>query len=121
MIILGQKEEGDLLKIIVEKKGSVVAYFGYVRDFAHGHEVKGMIVKETEKTKSVMERIEKEIREKFPVDRVILYHTIGDLKVGDLLAAVIISSVHRNEGFEACRYGIDRIKEEEPAERIEIL
>ncbi|OYT59989.1 molybdopterin converting factor [Euryarchaeota archaeon ex4484_178] len=97
MIILGQKEEGDLLKIIVEKKGSVVAYFGYVRDFAHGHEVKGMIVKETEKTKSVMERIEKELREKFSV------------------------SVHRKEGFEACRYGIDRIKEEEPAERGEIL
>jgi molybdopterin synthase catalytic subunit len=121
MILIGNATEKDLLSFLREKRGSVVAYFGYVREFAHGQKVKSMIVKETENSRAIMRMIEREIKEKFPVNDIILYHATGERKIGELLAAVIISSVHRKEGFEACRYGIDRIKEEEPLERIEIL
>ncbi len=119
MILIGRANEEELLNLMGERKGSIVAYFGYVRDFAHGNKVRGMLVEERKDSREIMKKIEKEIRAKFPVENVILYHSIGDLKVGDLLAAVLISSIHRKEGFGACRYGIDRIKELEPVRREE--
>ena len=67
-----------------------------------------------------MRDIERELKEKFDIMDVILYHSVGKLKDGELLAGVVVSSVHREDGFVACRYGIDRIKELEPVEREEI-
>ncbi len=119
MIIIGREDEEELFSRIGKKRGSVVAYFGYVREFAHGRKVRGMICGEKRESRELMEKIEKEIMEKFPVERVILYHSVGSLKIGELLAAVLVSSLHRQEAFEACRYGIDRIKELEPVKREE--
>ena len=120
MILVGKADEEELMNLIGERKGSVVSYFGYVREENEGKNVVAMKCSENEKTRYVMEKIEKEIVSKFPVERVILYHSVGNLKSGDLLAAVVVSSVHRKDGFEACRYGIDKIKELEPVVREEI-
>ena len=119
MILIGRAEEKELLEFVGEKKGSVVSYFGYVRENGEKENVRGMICREREDAREIMEWIEREIMEKFPVENVILYHSVGDVKTGGLLAAVIVSTVHREEGFEACRYGIDRIKELEPVLREE--
>ncbi len=119
MILIGRADEDELLNLIGEKKGSIVSYFGYVREESNGRIVRGMMCRKREDSHQIMERIEREIRERFPVENVILYHTVGDVKVGGLLAAVLVSTVHRDEGFSACRYGIDRIKELEPVDREE--
>ena len=119
MILIGNKREDEILNLAGKRMGSIVAYFGYVREFAHGKTVHGMTAEKTQETEKIMKKIENEIRTKFPIENVVLYHSVGDLRVGDLLAAVVISSVHRKEGFEACRYGIDRIKELEPVRRKE--
>ncbi len=122
MIILGKKSEKELLSIIEQNgSGSIVSYFGYVRGEVNGKKVSYMLCKKKENSEEIMEKIENEIKEKFPIIDVILYHSLGDLKVGELVAAVIVSSVHRAEGFEACKYGIDKIKELEPVEREDVL
>ena len=36
------------------------------------------------------------------------------LKVGEVSVAVVVSAEHRKEAFEACRFGIDSIKEKAP-------
>ena len=119
MILVGRADEEELLNFVGDKKGSVVSYFGYVREESDGKKVSGMVCREREDSRKIMGEIEREIREKFPVENIILYHSVGDISVGGLLAAVIVSTVHRDEGFKACRYGIDRIKELEPVERTE--
>ncbi len=121
MILLGRADEGELLNLAGDKKGSIVSYFGYVRRENNGKMVKRMVCEERDSSHEIMEKIEKEIKERFDVENVILYHTIGNVPVGGLLAAVIVSTVHRDSGFKACRYGIDRIKELEPVYREEIL
>ncbi len=122
MIIIDRKSERELLSLIQQNgSGSIVSYFGYVRGEVDGKIVSNMLCKKREDSVKIMEKIENEIREKFPVIDVILYHSLGDLKVGELVAAVIVSSVHRAEGFEACRYSIDKIKELEPVERKDIF
>ncbi|NPA75212.1 MAG: molybdenum cofactor biosynthesis protein MoaE [Euryarchaeota archaeon] len=120
MILAGKADEEELLNLIGEKKGSIVSYFGYVRSYNDGKEIKEMICTSTERTKETLKEIEESIMNKYPVENLILYHSVGTLKPGDLLAAVIVSTVHRAEGFEACRYGIDKIKKLEPVKRVEV-
>ncbi len=119
MILIGNVDEHELISLVKQKNGSIVVYFGYVRGDVNCRAVHGMRCSLRENSYELMERIEREIREKFRIEDVILYHSIGNIKIGGLLAAVIISSVHRKDGFAACRYGIDRIKEIEPVEREE--
>ncbi len=121
MIILGRAEETELLNMLGERRGSVVSYFGYVRSEAGGRKVSEMHCEMREESRSIMEEIERKIRARYPVEEVILYHSLGTLKPGELIAGVLVSSVHRAEGFEACRYGIDRIKELEPVKRTDIF
>jgi molybdopterin synthase catalytic subunit len=51
---------------------------------------------------------------KWPVKKVAMIHRYGDLKVGEVSVAVAVSSEHRGEAFEACRYAIDTIKRSLP-------
>ena len=120
MILIGRVDENELMNLMGERKGSIVAYFGYVRGESSGRKVKGMICEEKKGSHEIMERIEEEIKGKHPVGKIILYHSVGRLNVGDMVSAVIVSTVHRKEGFEACKMGIDLIKKLEPVKREEI-
>ena len=57
-----------------------------------------------------LKRIEVEVRKKWPVIRVSMMHRTGLLRVGEVSVVVAVSSEHRADAFEACRYAIDRIK-----------
>ena len=58
-----------------------------------------------------MAEIEEEIRRRWPVGDVALVHRVGRLHVGEVSVAVAVSTPHRVEAFDACRYAIDTLKE----------
>ena len=41
-------------------------------------------------------------------------HRTGTLEIGEASVVVSVSCPHRAESFEACRWGIDRLKESVP-------
>jgi molybdopterin synthase catalytic subunit len=43
-----------------------------------------------------------------------LCHRIGRLEVGDINFLVAIAAAHRQEGFAACQYAVDRFKDTLP-------
>jgi molybdopterin synthase catalytic subunit len=45
---------------------------------------------------------------------VAILHRTGDLRVGEASVVVACSAPHRAEAFEACRHGIERLKEDVP-------
>lgn len=57
-----------------------------------------------------LKRIEAEVRKKWPVIRVSMMHRTGLLRIGEVSVVVAVSSEHRADAFEACRYAIDSIK-----------
>ncbi len=121
MIVLGRYSMEKLIEMFrCEGCGSIVSYFGFVRSEVDEKRVKVMVCESTSYTQTLLEKIEGDIRELYPVKDVLLYHSIGKLKVGDLVAAVLVCTVHRKEGFEACKYGIDEIKRREPVKRMDI-
>jgi molybdopterin synthase catalytic subunit len=48
------------------------------------------------------------------VNRVVIHHRIGKLRVGEVSVLVGIGSPHRSEAFAACQYAIDTLKHQAP-------
>ena len=49
-----------------------------------------------------------------------IVHRVGRLEIGEISVLVAVSSPHRAEAFEACRYAIDRLKEVVPIWKKEV-
>ena len=67
-----------------------------------------------------MEEIGNEIKAKWDAIKIAIVHRVGRLKVGEASVGIAISTPHRKEGFEACKYAIDRIKEIAPIWKKEV-
>jgi molybdopterin synthase catalytic subunit len=95
--------------------GAVVCFEGRVRDRNDGRAVHGLSYQaylglaETEGT-----RIVEEARARFPVERIVCVHRVGDLALGDVAVWAGVSAGHRGAAFDACRYVIDQVKARVP-------
>ena len=58
---------------------------------------------------------------RWPLRRVAILHRIGDLAVGEISVIVAVAAAHRAEAFEACREGIERLKDDVPVWKQEQL
>jgi molybdopterin synthase catalytic subunit len=54
------------------------------------------------------------VREQFSDVAISVAHRLGELRVGDVSIAIVCTSPHRAEAYEASRAVIDRIKETVP-------
>ena len=57
------------------------------------------------------ERIEQEIHSHWVAATLGLHHRLGRLEIGEASIAIVVASPHRAEGFAACRYAIERVKQ----------
>lgn len=104
-----------LAEVSDDSAGGTVLFVGTVRDKAGGRRVTALqyeVYREMAERK--MREIEAEVERKWPVKKVSLVHRDGTLRVGDVSVVVAVSSEHRAEAFEACRYAIERIKSSLP-------
>jgi len=98
-----------------QSSGASVLFTGTVRD----HNVLSKVSQlhydvYQEMAEKVLQEIENEIHKKWKVNKFIAIHRTGTLKVGEVSVAVAVSAEHRREAFEACKFGIDAIKERAP-------
>ena len=61
-----------------------------------------------------MAALEEEAGARWPLKRVAVVHRLGDVGIGEASVVVAVSAAHRSEAFEACRFLIDRLKQEVP-------
>lgn len=91
--------------------GGTVVFVGTIRNRSEFGSVDGLEYQAYEKmAKKKMKVIAAEVTKKWPVTKVSMYHRVGRLKIAEVSVVVAVSSAHRAEAFEACRYAIDRIK-----------
>ncbi len=57
-----------------------------------------------------MRRLTEEARRRWPIHRIVMLHRTGVVKVGQPSVLVAVSTPHRAEAFEACRFLIDQLK-----------
>ena len=67
-----------------------------------------------------MADIADEIRDEWGIEKVAILHRIGRLEIGEVSVAVAVASPHRKDGFEACKYAMDRLKQIVPIWKREV-
>jgi len=95
--------------------GGYASFEGWVRDYNEGREVtrleyeafEDLAVKEGE-------RILTEAAKRFPIKHALCIHRVGALALADMAVWVGVSSAHRGEAFDACRFIIDEVKHRVP-------
>jgi molybdopterin synthase catalytic subunit len=106
----------DALAFIADPgAGGTCVFVGTVRDRSEAGDVTGLHYEAwgdlaTER----LREIAAEMLDRWPLRRVAILHRTGDLAIGDASVVVACSAPHRAEAFEACRHGIERLKEDVP-------
>ena len=107
--------EAVVNEVKVHHSGCVATYVGLIRDHSRGKQVQSVTYEDVSgEAEKKLREIADEIKRRWPVDNVAIYHRVGRLNVGDINLVVAIASAHRAEGFAACQYAIDRFKQKLP-------
>ncbi len=107
-------------KVKTDSSGCVLAYIGLIREYSRGKLVLSVEYKDAKGTaENRLQEIASEARQKWQLDNIAICHRIGKLKVGDINLVIAVASAHRQEGFAACQYAIDRFKQVMPTHKTE--
>ena len=102
------------------KVGGLAVFVGLVRDLSGGSEVGAMTLEHYPgMTERMLERIEAEARERWPLEASLVVHRYGRLEPGDQIVLVATASAHREAAFEACQFLIDWLKTKAPFWKLE--
>ena len=97
--------------------GATVTFTGTARDHAAGRPGVHRLEYEAYEEAAVarLGALVAELRRRWPVlGRIALLHRTGVVELGDAAVVVAVSSAHRQEAFEAARFGIDELKRTVP-------
>jgi molybdopterin synthase catalytic subunit len=108
--------------VVTPQSGGIDVFIGTVRDVTKGKTVlrlefeayEAMALKE-------MHKIAEQAFNKWPVQKLLIHHRTGVLKVGEVPVIIAVSCAHRNAAFEACRYVIDTLKQTVPIWKKEVF
>ncbi len=110
-------------KVATPKAGAVVTFLGVTRAVDEGDD---RVISRldydaySEMAEEQMEKIGEEAKSKFKIAEVCVFHKVGKVSVGEASVGIAVSSPHRGDGFLACKYIIDRIKEITPIWKKEV-
>ncbi len=100
--------------------GCVVTYVGLIRDTSHDKPVQSVEYRDADgQAESRLRALADDILQKYPVNDLALCHRVGKLNVGDINIVFAFACSHRQEGFAACSYAVDRFKETMPTDKKE--
>lgn len=104
-----------------EKAGGIDIFVGTIRNHNEGKTVERLEyhIYDDMVEKEFLKIID-ETTGKWPVEKIYVNHRKGELNIGDVAVIVAVSTVHRSEAFEACRYVIDELKHRAPIWKKEI-
>lgn len=110
-----------LARMLRPQNGAVVILLGTARNQSHGKRVRALEYEAyPPMALKKMREIAREIQKRWRTEDVAIIHRLGHLKLKEISVAVAVATPHRKEAFEACRYGIDRLKQIVPVWKKEI-
>ena len=100
--------------------GCVATYVGLIRDNSRGKAVLSVEYTDADgKATDRLNEIALQIKRKYPVNNVVIYHRVGKLNVGDINLVVAIAAAHRTEALAAVGYAVDLFKDRLPTAKKE--
>jgi len=103
----------DALK--APEDGATVIFEGIVRNNTRGRATLFLDYEAYEAMAiNEMEKLAQTALEKFTIHDVRLVHRLGRLEIGETSVLVVVTSAHRGQAFDACRWLIDTLKKTVP-------
>ncbi|MEZ9199409.1 molybdopterin synthase catalytic subunit MoaE [Shewanella sp. 10N.286.54.B9] len=100
--------------------GAVVTFVGKVRDFNDGSAVTDLTLEHYPgMTEAVLNQIEAQARERWPLNHVSIIHRVGKMALGEQIVFIGVTSAHRKAAFAACEFLIDFLKTKAPFWKLE--
>ena len=107
-------------RVKTSSSGCVVLYIGLIRDYSRNKAVLSVEYEDIDGTaENTLRQIASEVKQKWALNNIAIYHRVGKLKVGDVNLVIALASAHRQDGFAACQYAIDRFKAKLPTRKKE--
>ena len=100
---------------IAASDGAALLFLGLVRNHNEGREV-GHLEYDAfaDMAERTLAEIAGEAAERWPVGSLSVVHRIGRLEIGEVSVAILVSSPHRGDSYEASRYVIEQLKQRVP-------
>lgn len=101
--------------------GAISIFIGNVRNQGRSGNVSEIYYEAYNKmAEEKMNEIENEAHTKWAIKKLVAIHRIGNIRVGETSIMIGVSSEHRKDAFEACKYVIDNVKTRVPIWKKEI-
>lgn len=95
--------------------GAVDVFIGAVRNHHEGNKVQGITYDVHEVLAiQTFKEIAIEAQKKWKEIKIYISHYKGELEIGGISIIIAVSSAHRAESFDVCRYIIEEIKKRSP-------
>ncbi|MBK9114270.1 MAG: molybdopterin synthase catalytic subunit MoaE [Betaproteobacteria bacterium] len=95
--------------------GAVASFIGTVRDVNEASPVSAMTLEHYPgMTEKALATIVAEARARFDILDALVIHRVGDLRPTDQIVLVAVTSAHRGDAFDACRFIMDYLKTRAP-------
>ena len=104
-----------LLRADDRRVGAVATFVGTVRDVNDDAAVSTLTLEHYPgMTEKALQAIVDEAKQRFDILRVTVVHRVGDLVPTDAIVLVAVTSAHRGDAFDACRFIMDYLKTRAP-------
>ena len=95
--------------------GAIASFVGVARDLNEGREVLEMTLEHYPgMTERALEDIVAQARQRWDIIDALIVHRIGTIAPLEQIVLVAVTSMHRHDAFEACRFLIDYLKTDAP-------
>ncbi len=95
--------------------GAVASFVGTVRDVNDATPVSTLTLEHYPgMTERSLETIVEQARARFDILDALVIHRVGELRPTDQIVLVVVTSSHRGESFDACRFIMDFLKTQAP-------
>ena len=95
--------------------GAVASFIGTVRDVNDDAAIRKLTLEHYPgMTEKALEAIVAEAKQRFPICDALVIHRVGELAPQDQIVLVVVTSAHRGDAFDACRFLMDYLKTRAP-------
>jgi len=102
--------------------GAVASFIGRVRDHGDQPDVIGLVLEHyAGMTEQVLTRYCQQASQRWPLGAIVLIHRVSELRLGEPIVGVAVSSAHRQDAFEAVQFLMDFLKHDAPFWKRELL
>ena len=121
-IVDGPICEEELFKHVrADEDGAVLTFAGVVRNHSNNQNTEYLTYEAYQPmAESEMAKIGTEVVKRWDVNDIGILHRVGRLEIGDISVLIAVSSPHRGDGFAACQYAIDTLKQTVPIWKKEV-